>query len=314
MGWRGGPPQVLDYSVFFFTGGRYARLDFGVAGETWRDPRSIWDDYPGLGFGPLIDPATSLQVHDVLQVTDTVVKVEGVYVDLRRGCRVPEPPRARWAAPGALTLDGSDGRTLVALDGYLWERGSALASGPTVLALDRVDKAWIVHVPTGTWTGSFDIPAFMDEHTSVVLPSLADRDARTVYIFNVGGDRSADLNHIWMFDLRTGAGFEVQLAVDCFSGLAAFDGVVDCAGVAYGDFDRPGRARHTREVADSFLTELAMVASGSRLSLWTWRSYSRRSAGFAPMPSTRPAGSVCSSWMAPSWRGLVSMILSSCTR
>ena len=240
---------MLECSVFFFTGGSYARLDFGVAGEMWREPRSIWDDYPGLGFGPLIDPATGFQVHDVLQVTDTVVKVEGVYVDLRRGCRVPPPPRARWAEPG------------VGVDGYMWERGSALAPGPTVLALDRVHEAWIVHVPTGTWTGSFDIPAFMDLHTSVVLPSLADRDARTVYIFNVGGDRSPDLNHIWIMDLQTGAGFEVQLAVDRFPGLAAFDGVVDCAGVAYGDFDRPARARHTREVADSFLTELAKVAS-----------------------------------------------------
>ena len=236
-----GPPQLVEYSAWFFAGGSYVRMDVGEAGESWRAPRSIWDDYPELSFGPLFEPIDSFGVHDVLQVTDTVVKIEGRFLDVRRGCLVPPPPRARWAEPG------------VGVDGYMWERGCALAVGPTVLAVDRVHGAWTVHVPTGTWTGSFGAPLNMDLFTSIILPSLASASDRHPLQLHPGSPSSpGDPGQIRIFDLATAEGFGQQATTDRFLGLAAFNGQVDCAGVAYGDFDRPARARHTRGCPTAF--------------------------------------------------------------
>ena len=253
---------MLSYSAYFFRSDLCTRLDAGEAGESWREPSGTLDEFPELAYLWRTHASDEAPPQHAVQVTDSVVLISkphpddapgrSRYLDVRRGRLVPPPPRARWTEPG------------VGVDGWIWERGCALAPGPTVLAI-RPDgnECWTVHVSTGTWTGPFPVkPSDMgdplDPATFVVLPGLADPDARTIYIFKGTSEQGGD-GQAWTYDLQTGEGIDVQSATDQFPGLATFGGVVDCAAVAYGSFDLPGRARHTRQLSDGFFDELRAV-------------------------------------------------------
>jgi hypothetical protein len=248
-----------QYSAYFFRSSMFMRLDATGGSESWHGLLRTFQEFPDLAYMWRTFDLIEHVPNRAVQVTDTVVRIEDRYLDVRRGGLVPPPPRSRWSEPG------------VGVDGWLWKIGSAIGPGPVVLTFTPDgEQAWMVHVPTGAWSGPFDpkpsdLGDPLELDTFLVLPGLADPNARTIYVLKGPAEDGGD-GQAWIYDLATGDNLDVQAATNRFPGLATFGGVVDCACVVYGSFDVPGRARYTRELSDSFFDELSAIASTFGLS------------------------------------------------